>query len=534
LFIVAFWKLGSASFWDPDEAHYAQTTREMMATGDWTAPYYNERPFFDKPIFFHWLQALPMLTFGDPEFGARLVPAAAAAILVLITLWLGRRISDSTTGVLAALMLAASPGVFTLSRYAILDSLFAVCLFGGVALIAIAALKGPRSLQYAGYVCIGFATFTKGPVALALCGVAFAFAILMSADVRRRLLALRWIVGLAIAVVIPAPWFGYMVQRFDGAFIDGYVLNENVLLFATAMYSNQPPWWFYLSIIAVGMLPWTPLLVGRLVDQLRRAAARKPIDPFEVLLWSWVAAIVVLFSVSRFRLDHYVFPAAPALCLICARAWRDVRHGVDAPASRLGVRLIGPTLIVAGLVAGALLIGRLNLPPIALAVAAALVVAGAVAARGYTPAALRDARFPAAALGALAVVYVGLLLWVIPTIEGGKVMPEVAGWVAAHASPDDRVATFRLNRWNTAFRFYVNRHTLLVESDDESRRFFEDPSPYYLVTTRELYELLRSAGVPLKVVYSQRGLWVTSGRALWRRPAERTEFVVTAPAGREL
>jgi hypothetical protein len=70
----------------------------------------------------------------------------------------------------------------------------------------------------------------------------------------------------------------------------------------------------------------------------------------------------------------------------------------------------------------------------------------------------------------------------------------------------------------------------MLESDEDSRQFFSDTSPYYCVMTRQLYEALRAAGVPLKVVYSQRGLWATSGRALWRREAERTEFVVTANA----
>jgi 4-amino-4-deoxy-L-arabinose transferase-like glycosyltransferase len=50
LFIVLFWRLGTPTFWDPDEAHYAQTSREMATTGDVWAPYYNEEPFFDKPV----------------------------------------------------------------------------------------------------------------------------------------------------------------------------------------------------------------------------------------------------------------------------------------------------------------------------------------------------------------------------------------------------------------------------------------------------------------------------------------------------
>src|SRR2546428_4472017 len=87
--VVLFWRLGTPSFWDPDEAHYAETTRELIATGDWWAPYYNEQPFFDKPVLFHQLQAVGMLLFGPAELGARIFPAVAALALIVVTAWLG-------------------------------------------------------------------------------------------------------------------------------------------------------------------------------------------------------------------------------------------------------------------------------------------------------------------------------------------------------------------------------------------------------------------------------------------------------------
>src|SRR5438132_5828646 len=112
LFVVLFWRLGTPTFWDPDEAHYAETTREMIATGDWWAPHYNEQPFFDKPVLFHQLQGAAMRLAGDPEFGARLVPALAALGLIAVTLWFGATTGSRRVGMVAALILAANPGVF--------------------------------------------------------------------------------------------------------------------------------------------------------------------------------------------------------------------------------------------------------------------------------------------------------------------------------------------------------------------------------------------------------------------------------------
>src|SRR5882724_6164618 len=163
VFVVLFWRLGVPTFWDPDEAHYAETSRELLRTGDWLAPHFNEQPFFDKPILFHWFQAAAMSAFGANEFGARLVPALAALALVLTTWWLGTALLSFEVGFVASLLMAASPAVFALARYAILDTVFTAFLFGGVSLIAVAALKDRQHLQWPGYVLIALSILTKGP-----------------------------------------------------------------------------------------------------------------------------------------------------------------------------------------------------------------------------------------------------------------------------------------------------------------------------------------------------------------------------------
>jgi 4-amino-4-deoxy-L-arabinose transferase-like glycosyltransferase len=529
LFVVLFWRLGAATFWDPDEAHYAQTSVELIASGDWLAPYYNDQPFFDKPILFHLLQSIPMRVLGPTEGAARLVPALAALAIAGTTWWLGVALGSAEVGLVAALLLTVNPSVFALARYAILDTLFTAFLFGGAAMLTVAALRDRPGLQYGGYVLIALATLTKGPLAIVLAGLAFAIAIAVSADARRRLLGLHWVLGLLMVAALSAPWFLYMWRRFDGGFVQGYVLNENVRLFAQPLYQGQPPWWFYIQIVLVGMLPWSGLIVGRLYDDVRARRTPDAPDTFEVLLWSWIAAIVVFFSLSSFKLDHYVFPAAPALCLIAARAWSALRDDAAHPPRTgvlVGSRLVGPLLVVAGLAIAFLMIARLDLPVPALAVPGALVGAGAIvswrsmASHAGVPVA------PWITLTALGVTFAGLLLWVVPAFEQQKVIPDIARWVAAAAGPHDRICSYRLNRWNTAFRFYVGRHTDVLDAPEEARQWFDEPGPVYCATTAEAYRDLVPLGLPLRVVHSRDGMWATSGQALWQRKAPATEFVV--------
>src|SRR5262245_23554008 len=229
----------------------------MLRTGDWLAPYYNEQPFFDKPILFYWLQAAGMAVAGQNELGARLAPAIAAVALVATTAWLGAILVSFDVGFVAALLLAASPPVFALAHYAILDMTFTAFLFAGVSLVTVAALKDRPHLQWPGYLLIGVSALTKGPLALALCGLTFLLSIAASADLRKRLLTLHFVAGLAIVAAVSLPWFGYMWFRFRGSFIAGYVMNENVSLFASNRFNTRFDPLFYFRVLAAGLLPWT-------------------------------------------------------------------------------------------------------------------------------------------------------------------------------------------------------------------------------------------------------------------------------------
>ena len=530
VFVVLFWRLGTPTMWDPDEAHDAETSREMLASGDWWAPHYNGQPFFDKPVLFHQLQALAMRTFSDPEFAARIVPASAALVLVATTLWFGATMLTVEVAIAGGLILVSNPGVFGLARYAILDTLFTMFLFGAAALITVAALGGRPRLQWPGYICLALAVATKGPIALVLCGLALLVSIAASSELRRRLLGLHWAIGLLLVALLSAPPFVYLYLRFGQDFVNGYLLDENFKLFTDSRYRNQPGYGFYFQILALGLLPWTGLLVGRLVDNVRAIARGERLDSIETLLWTWPLTITIFFSVSAFKLDHYVFPAVPALCLLCARAWADVRakrHDPSLAATRAGFHLIGPLLIVVGAGGFYLLAAGVELPWSTVIVPAALLAAGLLITiddlRGQTPPSV-----PWRVLSAMLATYAGLILFVLPAFEQRKVIPDVAQWVVARAKPTDRLATYRLNRWTPAYRFYAGRHMEFLESHDEAARFLERPEPYYCVMRRDAYDELVGRGLRLKILHEREGMTATSGRAIWRSKDRLTRFVVVS------
>jgi hypothetical protein len=183
-------------------------------------------------------------------------------------------------------------------------------------------------------------------------------------------------------------------------------------------------------------------------------------------------------------------------------------------------------MAVAALAGAYVLVVRLELPQAALLVPLAMGAAGVAMTVSVKKRGARPPSVPWIVVGAMTITYGGVLLWVLPALERQKVVPDVARWVATQANGTDRVASYRLNRWNTAFRFYVGRHVTMIDAPDEARALFNGDEPFYCTMLESAYDSFVAAGVPLRIVYERDGMWMTSGRALWRRKLPPTRFVV--------
>jgi hypothetical protein len=72
-----------------------------------------------------------------------------------------------------------------------------------------------------------------------------------------------------------------------------------------------------------------------------------------------------------------------------------------------------------------------------------------------------------------------------PALEQQKVVPDVARWARAAGTT---AASYRPNRWNTAFRFYVGRHVAMIDAPDEARALFNGDEPFYCTMLGPAYD----------------------------------------------
>ena len=54
---------------------------------------------------------------------------------------------------------------------------------------------------------------------------------------------------------VTAPWFVAVSAR-NPAFLEFFFVHEHFARFLTKVHKREEPWWFFLSLLAIGALPW--------------------------------------------------------------------------------------------------------------------------------------------------------------------------------------------------------------------------------------------------------------------------------------
>ena len=136
---------------------------------------------------------------------------------------------------------------------------------------------------------------------------------------------------------------------------------------------------------------------------------------------------------------------------------------------------------------------------------------------------------PILAVSGFVLAYFVVLLIGLPAFERAKPVKGPAQSLAAIAGPGDHVGLYRMNRWSTSFRFYVERPTEQLDDPDHMRQFLATPGRHYCAIQRRDYDELVAQGFALRVVYEKEGLFTTTGRGLrGGRRSGRTVFLVVA------
>jgi 4-amino-4-deoxy-L-arabinose transferase-like glycosyltransferase len=321
-----------------DEPRYAQIAHEMLDRFDsahtltnklnaCVTPYLYGKPWLEKPALYYWRAMFVFQDFGVHDWAARL-PSATFAFIMVALIYLHMRRFRPGGHLDAALITVACAGIMGFARGASTDMQMAAPLAIGLLGWYAWYETGSKFWLFDIYFFTGVATLAKGPVApfLALT-IVTAFALL-----RREWSLLRrsfWWPGVLLYFAIVLPWF-IAVQQQNPDFFRVFFLEHNLERFATDRYEHQQPFWYYLVVALLALMPWTVIALRALIDGIRTSVGEwrarhfgsckrcpgQPGDAFPEFLVLWALIPIVFFSFSQSKLPGYILPSIPPITIL--------------------------------------------------------------------------------------------------------------------------------------------------------------------------------------------------------------------------
>ncbi|HEY0794375.1 MAG TPA: glycosyltransferase family 39 protein [Acidisarcina sp.] len=476
-----------------DEPRYAQVAREMLARNDFITPILYGQPWLEKPALYYWRAMFSFREFGVHDWSARL-PSASFAFVLITLIYLHIRRFRPGGQLDAALITVTCVGIIGFARGASTDmqlaAPFCIGMLGWYAWYE----TGSKFWLFDLYFFVGAATLAKGPVAPFMAIVI----IFIFVALRREWSLLRrsvWVPGIVLYLAMVLPWF-IAVQHRNPEFLRVFFLEHNLKRFATNLYQHKQPFWFYIPVTLLALMPWAALAVTAFTDGVRDSIAEWSVrrarhryighgragDAFPEFLVIWALLPIVFFSFSKSKLPGYILPSIPPLTILTGDYLRRVRHRGLAP------WLLWTHAALAGIMTALVLLFPRHVEyPVGLPPARALIAAGIVGLSTMALIILTVMRFGVERLRiATMAPMVVLLLFVIGVgpffglgpIPGTKITANLlnetysarplAQQLESILPPGETLAVYKVRRdMEYGLSFYRNHQVVNYEGDDQ-------------------------------------------------------------------
>jgi 4-amino-4-deoxy-L-arabinose transferase-like glycosyltransferase len=354
---------------DRDESRFAQSSRQMVESGDVVDIRFGHVPRYKKPVGIYWLQAaatrIAMLApkIHDDHIWTYRLPSLLGGIAASwLTLWCALAVAEAEAALLAGLLMLGTVLLTAEATIATTDAVLLACVLGvqGVLLRLYRAARDgdfvtpqSRTVMW-GFAALGFGILVKGPVVLGV-GAATLTALVawdwwiarpkrkpaapaepvsklvtepapVAQDAPESESAWAWLVvlkswrGLLLVLLLTAPWLIAITVQSRGAFLEQSLGDDFAAKMAGGQESHGGWPGYYLLLSAAAFWPTILFVLPGIAYGVSRRA-----EPAVRFLLAWAASWWLVVELVPTKLPHYVIHAYPALAILAALFVLDSR-----------------------------------------------------------------------------------------------------------------------------------------------------------------------------------------------------------------
>jgi 4-amino-4-deoxy-L-arabinose transferase-like glycosyltransferase len=319
-----------------DDCFYARKGVEMARSGRFFTVTWNYRPNFQNPPLQTWISGQSFRILGENDFAARLPSILMAIGILAFTYSIGLKMGSPAIGATAAALLLLTPHFMSNARRCMLEIPTAFWISMTIWFF----LKGFQRSKYHALLCLPFgaAILTKSVLGL-LPIIIFLITAVFNLEIRN-ILKRPWLwIGLFGGLMIGALWPLHQFSVFGMEALREHYFSE-IFSRSVRSVSITKMIFGYPEILLTVFQPVILTAIPGFIKMIRER------NPTFLILLTWIALPLILYSFSAARSSRYIFPILPALAL-CGSYWIETQF--PRIASFL-VRFITPVIMIGALI----------------------------------------------------------------------------------------------------------------------------------------------------------------------------------------
>ncbi len=328
---------------DRDESRFAQSSRQMVESGDVVDIRFGHVPRYKKPIGIYWLQAAATKLAGPGNQGRddriwtyRLPSLLGGVAASWLTVWCALAVAGTEAAFLAGLLMLGTVLLTAEASIATTDAVLLACVLA-VQGVLLRLYRAAREAEFPapshrivmwGWAALGFGILVKGPVVLAVAAVTLTGLVGWDwwdgrrnrpADAPPGDPAWAWLSvlkswrGLLLVLLLILPWLIAITIQSRGAFFEESLGNDFAAKMAGGQESHGGWPGYYLLLSAASF--WPAILF--VLPGVALAVARRA-EPTIRFLLVWAGTWWLVVELIPTKLPHYVIHAYPPLAILAA------------------------------------------------------------------------------------------------------------------------------------------------------------------------------------------------------------------------
>ncbi len=295
------------------ESKYVEIPREFFVSGDWLSPKLDFVNYYTKPPFSFWITAIGYKIFGISPSVARSINIIWAFLCSLLL------------GIFAEELFGRWIGPITSAIFLLISEVFAYCLDAGIEFSLIFFIissilffwkyweKGKKVYLLFFYLSMGLGYMTKGLLGFCIPSAVIFFFLLFTKKLHK-LFEIIYLPGITLFLVLVLPWTLIMSLK-DPDFFSYFIINEHIGRITGQRDTKEAifPTSSFLAHVAGEFFPW--IMYIHIIAKRLFFGIKEKEEKF-ILLFVWSAIPLLLFSISKNKVDFYGLHVYPGLTVV--------------------------------------------------------------------------------------------------------------------------------------------------------------------------------------------------------------------------